>query len=107
MIETSTCTSLDCEAVTFGTVAKCPACGARVNSSRPLRRLGWVLLATGILLTGMMGYLVTTLAPSLTHPGQAMAGGSRFTGTAEQGALALKLFWTVVVFGLFAMVNGC
>jgi hypothetical protein len=106
MTETSTCNSFACRSTVEGSVAKCPKCGARMRTPRDVRRLGWFLLLVGLFLTGLMGIVTWNMAPMLLHPGDEVASGSSFTGTAEQAALIFRLFGAVIVFGLAIMVIG-
>jgi len=106
MPETSTCFSLVCGETVEGNVTKCPKCGSRMRTSRGVRGLGWFLLVLGLFLAGMMAVLTRNMAPMLLHPGEAVEGGSRYTGTAGQAQWILWLFALVGVFGLGTMVNG-
>ncbi len=106
MADFSTCTARTCRAVTPGIVDKCPTCGARVQTSRRIRILGWLSIACGIFLVGMMGYVTLAMYPSLTNPGVEVEGGGRWTGTAEQARMALNLFYLVIGFGVLATAAG-
>ena len=70
-----------------------------------VRRLGWVLVAVGVFLVGLVGALTYKFAPTLLHPG-AYLGESRFSGTAAQGGHVVWLFGTIIAFGLVQMVIG-
>jgi len=70
-----------------------------------IRRLGWVLLAIGLFLVGLMGTITYHVAPTMLHPG-VLIDGSKFTGTVEQGMLALRLFGIVIAFGFASGVMG-
>jgi MFS family permease len=76
-----------------------------MRTPRTVRALGWLLLACGIFLIGLMSYLWTVLAPAMAHPGD-LTGGTTFTGTAEQGRTILTVFGAVIVFGLGSTVYG-
>ncbi len=106
MAETSTCYSLTCRTTVDGTVAKCPKCGTRMRTPVQVRRLGWFLLLVGLFLVGLIGTVTFNMTPMLLHPGEEVAGGSSFTGTAEQARMLFWLFAAVIVFGLGTMVNG-
>lgn len=106
MADFSTCTSRTCRAVTPGIVDKCPTCGARVQTSRRIRILGWLSIACGIFLIGLMGYITLAMYPSLTHTGVETGDGGRWTGTAEQAQMALNLFYLVIAFGVMAVAAG-
>lgn len=105
MNEFSTCTKMSCRTETEGLVPKCPVCGSRTLTSRRVRILGWLLVACGIILVGMMGAIMWFLSPSLSHPGQEI-NGQTFNGTTEQANFVLQLFWLVAVFGVLSLVNG-
>ena len=76
-----------------------------MRSAKLLRRLGKVMLALGLFLVAFMGIVTAYLAPTLLHPG-VTEKGSTFTGTEEQGRLALALFGIVMLFGINAMTAG-
>ncbi|HEX7930683.1 MAG TPA: hypothetical protein VF470_07230 [Sphingomicrobium sp.] len=105
MTAVSTCLSPSCRTKVDGTVKTCPNCGGRMRTPRTVRLAGWVLLACGLFLVGLMSYLWVVLAPSMAHPGDT-TGGTTFTGTAEQGQTILTVFGAVIVFGLGAIVYG-
>jgi hypothetical protein len=84
---------------------KCPKCGLGLFSTKQVRRIGWMLLALGLLLVGMMGMITFYMAPALLQPG-APTGGMRSTATPEQAMLILGLFGSVIAVGLVCMVNG-
>ncbi len=52
--------------------------------STNIRRRGWLQLLLGLFLVGMMGTITYNLAPGLLFPGERLADGLQFTGTAEQ-----------------------
>jgi len=95
-----------CGYQTTDDITQCPHCKRRLMSARQIRRLGWVLLVIGLFLLGLMGTITLYLAPSLLQPERQVLGGSRFTGTAQQGISALMLFGAVMLFGLTACING-
>lgn len=106
MADISTCTARACRAVTPGLADACPRCGARVLTSRRVRILGWLLLGIGLFLIAFMGYITLQTYDSFARPGAASAGGSRFTGDAEQGRQILTVFWLVIAVGALSAVNG-
>jgi hypothetical protein len=106
MADISTCKARACRAVTPGLVEACPRCGGRVQTSRHVRILGWVLLALGLFLIAFMGYITLQTYDSFARPGMSSADGSRFTGDAEQGRMILNVFWLVIGFGALSAVNG-
>src|SRR5687768_6415639 len=103
MADFSTCTSRTCGVVTPRIVDKCPTCGARAVTSRRIRLLGWVGIACGLFLIGLMGYITLAMYPTLTNAGVDMGERGRWTGTAEQARMALNLFYSVIGFGVLAM----
>jgi cation transport ATPase len=105
MAEISTCLSPICGATAQGNVRKCPQCGWAMRSSRNLRVRGLVLLACGLFLLGLMGWITWVMTPSLLAPGEE-AGGMTFTGKPDQAEMILWLFWAVIAFGGVAAVNG-
>jgi MFS family permease len=70
-----------------------------MRTPRTVRAVGWLLLACGVFLVGLMSYLWAVLAPSMAHPGDT-TGGTTFTGTAQQAQTILTVFGAVIVFGL-------
>ena len=95
-----------CGYQTTENLTHCPQCQRRLMPARQIRRLGWVLLVIGLFLLALMGTIAFYLAPSLLQPGRQTVGGSRFTGTAQQGMSALMLFGAVMLFGLTTIING-
>ena len=106
MADLSTCNSPTCAYTVEGDLAVCPKCGGPMRPVRESRLRGWALLLLGLLLVGMMGTITFYMTPQLMHPGVETAGGSRFTGTAQQARLILYLFWALIAFGALTMVNG-
>jgi MFS family permease len=84
---------------------RCPKCGGQMFSAKHVRRLGWVALAIGLLLVGLMGTITFKTAPLLLNPGLSTSGAQSEV-TREQVALILGLFGSVIVFGLISMVSG-
>lgn len=107
MADISTCTARGCGTTAEGDVTTCPQCGKRMLTARRVRTLGWILVVLGLFLAGFMGYIAWSLYPAMTHPGEASPyDGSRFTGTADQAAMILDLFWLVIGCGVLSIVNG-
>ncbi|HEX8636306.1 MAG TPA: hypothetical protein VF703_19450 [Pyrinomonadaceae bacterium] len=105
MEESSSCYS--CGHVTSEVAAQCPKCGRRLRTARQVRRLGWLQLAIGVFLVGLMGTITYNLAPSLLPPAaETRGGGAGFTGTPEQAQLILALFGLVIAFGLGSILSG-
>jgi MFS family permease len=92
--------------VTAEPVEKCPKCGKSLRSARQVRRLGWLQLACGVFITGLMGTVTYNVAPLMLRPGEETAGGGRFSGTGEQALLIFGIFGLVITFGLMAIVSG-
>jgi len=105
MADTSTCSLLSCGETVEGTVDKCPKCGTKMSTSRSLRRLGWVILAAGLLITGVMGKIAWFYWPLLRHPGETI-GGSSFSGSKDDAVLIQQVFSFVAGFGVVAIING-
>ncbi len=103
--EASTCFS--CGHATHEPIKKCPNCGRGLRTPRQVRRLGWLQLAIGVFLVGLMGTITYNLAPSLLPAGGVPApGGAHFNGTPEQAQLILGLFSLVIIFGLGSIASG-
>jgi hypothetical protein len=97
------CTKCDYEVT--GKETKCPQCGGWIRRARRIRRLGFALVAIGFFLVAMMGIITIMLAPMMLSAGQE-SGGTRFSGTPEQGMMILGLFGLVIVFGVAAILAG-
>lgn len=106
MSESSSCNSLMCGHVSDGVVTQCPRCGGRMRTSRQMRTLGIIQLLIGLFLVGLMGTVTYNVAPGMLRPGETLADGSTFTGTAEQARFALSLFAAVILFGSVSMTIG-
>ena len=100
------CQDPKCAELVEGRASICPKCGGPMRSAGESPVRGVVLLVIGLFLLGLMGTISLALLPGLTHPGQELADGSRFNGTAEQARMVLILFGLVLVFGLMAVLNG-
>ncbi len=59
----------------------------------------------GVLVSGGKGWVLYNIGPMLLHPGAA-SGGTRFSGTREQGRLFLGILGAVELFGVTAMGYG-
>jgi hypothetical protein len=78
-----------------------------VTAPKNWRVRGWIQLLLGLFLVGFMGLITLNLAPSMLRAGETVGGGgSRFTGTPEQGLLILGLFGLVITFGLGSAAAG-
>jgi hypothetical protein len=105
MADISTCLSPLCGITVEGSHKKCPQCGWAMRGSRNIRTRGWVLLACGLFLLGLMGAITWTMLPTLLHPERAYAQGS-FTGTPDEARTFLNLFLLVLLFGALGTVNA-
>jgi hypothetical protein len=94
-----------CEYEATGKETKCPQCGAWIRRAQRIRRLGFALVAIGILLVVMMGVITMAVAPMIFSAG-AETSGARFTGSPQQGLMILGLFGLLIVFGVAATLAG-
>ena len=83
----------------------CPKCGATLQSRRWSRRFGLLLVICGVIICGLMGFVVWDIGPSLINPG-ATSGGTRFSGTPAKARMVLAILGTVLAFGLTALGYG-
>ena len=83
----------------------CPKCGSTLQSRRWSRRFGFLLVIGGVIICGLMGFVLLELGPSLINPG-ASSGGTRFTGTPANARMVLAIFAAVLAFGLTALGYG-
>ncbi len=83
----------------------CPKCGTTLQSRRWSRRFGFCLVICGLIICGIMGYVLVELGPSLLNPGVS-SGGTRFTGTPAKARMILAIFAAVLAFGLTALGYG-
>jgi hypothetical protein len=82
----------------------CPECGTTLQSRRWSRRFGLVLVIGGVIICGLMGYVVWHLAPALINPDA--SSRTRFSGTPRQARMILAIFGAVLTFGLTALGYG-
>lgn len=106
MAACTVCRDPRCATLVEGRATACPKCGGPMRSVGESPWRGIVLLLCGLILLGLMGTISYNMYPTLTHPGETMADGSSFTGTADQARIILLLFAAVLVFGLVALANG-
>jgi hypothetical protein len=102
----SVCNDPKCAELVEGRASICPKCGGPMRAAGESPVTGIVLIVIGLFLLGVMGTITMALLPSLLRPGQELADGGSFTGTAEQARMVLILFGLVLAFGLMAVLNG-
>ena len=83
----------------------CPKCGTTLQSRRWSRRFGLGLVLGGLIICGLMGFVVFEVGPSLLNPGGS-SGGTRFSGTPGQARMVVAIFAAVLAFGLTALGYG-
>ena len=83
----------------------CPKCGITLQSQRWSRRFGLVLVICGLIISGLMGFVVMLTAPSLLNT-IGSSGGMGFSGTSGQARMVLAIFGGVLAFGLTALGYG-
>ena len=103
MNDTWRCTR--CGFETTDTTLRCPSCKIKLISVKRLRLIGWVQIALGVILVGLMGTVTFFTAPALLKlPGQ--QSGMRFTGSEEVGTAVLVLFGLIILLGLTSIAAG-
>jgi len=102
----SVCIDPKCAELVEGRAATCPKCGGPMRSVGESPGRGIALLVIGLILLAIMGPVTWALLPGLLHPGEELADGSSFTGTAAQARMVLILFGLLLGFGLMAALNG-
>ncbi|HMJ06439.1 MAG TPA: hypothetical protein VK474_09320, partial [Chthoniobacterales bacterium] len=83
----------------------CPKCGSTLQSRRWSRRFGLVLVICGVIICGLMGFVVVATLPKLLDAAGA-SGGARSSGTPGQARMVLAIFGGVLTFGLTAFGYG-
>jgi len=78
------------------TVNFCAQCGGKMLSSRKIRKLGWMSVATGGLLVAMIAAIALWVRFS----------DARWEGTAELARYAVSLGILIVVFGVVGICAG-
>ena len=102
----SACNLPTCAVVVDGKVGICPKCGGPMRDVSDSAVRGIVMLVCGVILVGMMGWILWTQTPSMLNPGVEAPDGSTFTGTAKEAQTFLGLFVVVMLLGLTALING-
>lgn len=72
------------------------------TSERKIRIPGVILVVTGLLLSGSMGWLIFWLQDVIAHPG----AKSTWTGGLEFTAATFRLFYAILAFGMTALTAG-
>ncbi len=83
----------------------CPKCGTGLQSRRWSRRFGLGLVICGVIICGIMGFVVFATGSMLLNSGVS-SGGMRFSGTPGQARMVLAIFGAVLAFGLTALGYG-
>jgi hypothetical protein len=102
----SACNLPTCAVVVDGRVSVCPKCGGPMRDVSDSAVRGIVMLVCGVILVGMMGWILWTQTESMLNPGVEAADGSTFTGTAKEAQSFLGLFAVVMLLGLTSFING-
>ena len=80
---------------------RCPKCSRPLFSATNVRIRGFLMVACGVFLTGVMGWLLVW-----TSDRAAAQTGSRFTGTREQLLTIYGLYGIILLFGVISFVAG-
>ncbi len=83
--------------------SRCPKCGTTLQSRRWSRRFGLVLVICGLIVCGIMGYIVSEMESALLKPGSIP---TQFSGTPGKARMILVIFGAVLTFGLTAFGYG-
>lgn len=105
----STCYNLLCGNRVAGEVGLCPKCGKAMKSSRTVKRLGWFLLALGLFLVGLLGFISAAMWPALTQTAydiKISGTSSHFNSTADQARGVMNLLLLIIGFGVLTTING-
>lgn len=94
-----------CGFETYRFQSHCPQCGSVLQSRRWSRRLGVVMTACGVIVTGIAGGALYFETPLLLHPGVEI-DGSRFDGTPGFALGVLTVFAALLAFGITALLYG-
>jgi hypothetical protein len=94
-----------CGYETYRFLSHCPQCGSGIQSKRWSRRFGGILFVLGLFISVVMGWTLYATIPMFLHP-SATSGGTRFSGTPEQGRLFLGILGAVELFGVTTMCYG-
>ena len=100
-----TCNDPTCGSVSPTKTETCPKCGGPTKRVGEGAWRGWVMIACGLVLAGMMVLIIAAIGTPLYEAARG-EGSDSFTGTAEQAQAILYLFYTIIAFGLVAIANG-
>jgi hypothetical protein len=85
--------------------SQCERCGMGLQSRRWSRRFGALLVACGLILTGLMGAVLRFVGPIL-YDVVVDGASARFTGSRTQAAVVLTLLAGVFLFGALCLGYG-
>jgi hypothetical protein len=83
----------------------CPRCGHLLRTASQVRRLGWVLAATGAFLLVFMTGIMVLIAYIMAQTGKPGSTAS-FNGGALEAAMIFGILGLVWVFGLTGLITG-
>ncbi|HEX2541458.1 MAG TPA: hypothetical protein VHM00_10290 [Caldimonas sp.] len=101
----STCRS--CGWQTHKFISRCERCGGAMLSRRWTRRFGGVQFVLGVLLAGIIGWVLWA-GPglSLLNPGGSSSDGTRFSSTPGQAMALVTILGAVDAIGILSTLNG-
>lgn len=97
-----------CDKCNFETdqpIANCQVCGTPLRKTSTIRKLGWVLVVLGGVLTmGMvyLTYVVSALIERADDPGS----GARFTGDSSDATMIYGIFGVVIALSITFVIAG-
>lgn len=100
----SQCKALMCNTVADAEAVACPKCGGKMTRSSAIRGKGIALTICGGAIVAMIGYAALYFVPLMVDPN---AGGTtQFNGTPEEARMIVGVVCFVLLFGVFALING-